>query len=121
VNLRGQTRRDFPKRVKADAFRRCCDPNGIPHCETCSVELTAGNIIYEHVDPDGLGGEPTLENCKVHCRTCADTKTIERDNPIMQKADRQLKTNFGIRKRSSFACSKSSPWKKKVGGEVVRR
>lgn len=99
MNPRGFNRTEFPKRVKADAFRRACNPQGIPHCETCGVPLTAGNIIYEHIDPDGLGGTPVLENCKVHCRTCADTKTVERDNPIMQKADRQLKSNYGIRGR----------------------
>ena len=58
--------------------------------------LRAGNIIYEHVQPDGLGGEPTLENCKVHCRNCADVKTFKEDNPRMAKADRVLKKTYGI-------------------------
>ena len=39
------------------------------------AEWTAATLIYEHDIPDGLGGEPTLENCKVHCRICADIKT----------------------------------------------
>lgn len=121
MNLRGFERTEFPKRVKAAAFRRCCDANGIPHCESCSVELRAGNIIYEHEKADGLDGEPTLDNCKVHCRTCAGTKTVTEDNPRMQKADRALKSNYGIRKRSTFACSKDSDWKKKIDGSVMRR
>lgn len=123
MNLRGFTRTEFPKRVKAAAFARCCDDKGIPHCETCGIVLTGGNIVYEHVQPDGLGGEPTLENCKVFCRKiCATRKTVDEDNPRMVKADAQLKKNYGISKgRSRFACGKDSPWKQKIGGGVVRR
>jgi hypothetical protein len=122
TSLRGFTRTEFPKRVKAAAFARCCDPQGIPRCESCGIVLTGGNIVYEHVQPDGLGGEPTLENCKVFCRKiCATRKTVDEDNPRMAKADRQLKANFGIRKRSTFACSRDSAFKKKIDGSVVRR
>lgn len=91
MNLRGFERREFPLSVRKLAFKRCCR-NG----KSCPIELRAGNIIYEHVDPDGLGGEPTLENCKVHCKNCADVKTFTEDNPRMQKADRVLKKNFGL-------------------------
>lgn len=96
TNLRGFERREFPLWVRKLAFKRCCR-DGIPYCESCPVQLRAGNIIYEHVDPDGLGGAPTLANCKVHCRNCADIKTFTEDNPRMQKADRVLKKNFGLR------------------------
>jgi hypothetical protein len=112
LNLRGFERREFPLSVRKLAFKRCCR-NGIPYCESCPVELRAGNIIYEHVDPDGLGGEPTIENCKVHCRNCADVKTFTEDNPRMQKADRVLKKNFGLRpsrqKIQSRGFSKAPP------------
>lgn len=95
MNLRGFERREFPQSVRKAAFKRCCR-NGVPHCESCPVELRSGNIIYEHVDPDGLGGEPTLENCKVHCRNCADVKTHTEDNPRMAKADAVLKASYGL-------------------------
>jgi len=95
MNLRGIKRQEFPASVRKAAFIRCCK-QGIPRCESCGGMLRAGNIIYEHVQPDGLGGEPTLENCKVHCRNCADVKTFKEDNPRMAKADRVLKKNFGL-------------------------
>jgi hypothetical protein len=95
VNLRGIKRQEFPASVRKAAFIRCCK-QGIPRCEGCGGMLRAGNIIYEHVQPDGLGGEPILENCKVHCRNCADVKTFTEDNPRMAKADRVLKKNFGL-------------------------
>jgi hypothetical protein len=94
TSLRGHDRTEFPQSVRKAAFRRCCR-DGIPYCEGCGNQIR-GTPIYEHVIPDGLGGEPTLENCKVHCKTCADVKTFTEDNPRMAKADAVLKANFGL-------------------------
>jgi hypothetical protein len=70
-----------------------------PIGEGCGIEINARTgIIYEHDIPAGLGGEPTLENCKVHCKTCADIKTETADNPRMAKADRVLKKTYGLRR-----------------------
>lgn len=99
-SLRGHERREFPLSVRKLAFARCCK-NGtkpsIPQCEHCGNVLTSGNIEYEHLDPDGLSGEPTLANCGVWCkRPCSFNKTHREDNPRMRKADRVLKRNFGL-------------------------
>jgi hypothetical protein len=98
MSLRGDKRTEFPQSVRKAAFARCCREGtkpGIPQCENCGNEIR-GTPIYEHVQPDGLGGEPTIENCKVHCRVCADKKTTEEDNPRMAKADRVLKKTYGL-------------------------
>lgn len=121
TSLRGIARTEFPKSVKAAAFRRCCDAKGVPHCENCNIPLSGPNTIFEHVTPDGLGGEPTLANCKVFCRNCASKKTFAQDNPRMQKADRQLKAGYGIKKPSRFPGSRNSPFKKKLNGRVELR
>lgn len=117
TSLRGHKRREFPLSVRKKAFQRCClngTVAGVPQCENCGIKLRAGNIEYEHLDPDGLGGEPTLENCGVWCRSsCSRTKTDTEDNPRMQKADRVLKKNFGLRpfrqKIQSAGFRKSAP------------
>lgn len=99
MNLRGRERKEFSQAVRKAAFARCCRQGtepGVPQCENCGNVLRAGGIIYEHVQPDGLGGEPTLENCRVHCRVCADVKTFTEDNPRMAKADRVLKRAYGL-------------------------
>ena len=80
------SRREFGKKVRGQAALRC---KGL--CEGCAGKLTVGGYHYDHDVPDGLGGEPTLENCRVLCLTCHRTKTHEQDNPRMQKADRQRK------------------------------
>jgi 5-methylcytosine-specific restriction endonuclease McrA len=51
------------------------------------------------VEPDGLGGEPTLENCQVACGACHKRKTHTEDRPIMAKADRQKKSGAGIKRK----------------------
>lgn len=102
MSLRGQQRREFPQSVRKAAFARCCRNGtqpGIPQCERagCGAVLRSGNIEYEHLDPDGLGGEPTLENCGVWCAVpCSSKKTHTQDNPRMAKADRVLKKSFGL-------------------------
>ncbi len=65
-------RRDFPRAIKVAAFKRA---NG--HCEKCTAFLYPGKFRYDHILPDGLGGEPTLENCQVICSACDDEKTPE--------------------------------------------
>lgn len=58
-SLRGIKRMEFPLSVRKKAFVRCCR-DGVPHCEGCGIEINARTgIIYEHVIPAGLGGEPT--------------------------------------------------------------
>lgn len=100
---RGGRRREFSQKVRKAAFRRCCENGtkpGIPQCERpgCGKVLVAGNIEFEHLDPDGLGGEPTLENCGVWCAVpCSSRKTAEVDNPRMAKADAVLRSTYGLK------------------------
>lgn len=103
MNLRGKERQEFPLRIRKLAFARCCrngSKPGIPQCENCGNVLRPGNIEYEHLVPDGLGGEPTLENCGVWCRVpCSKSKTFGEDNPRMAKADRVLRKAYGLAPR----------------------
>jgi len=98
MSLRGQKRTEFPQSVRKAAFARACKPDGVPKCEApgCGKVIRAGHLIFEHVQPDGLGGEPTIDNCKCYCDVCADKKTVEEDNPRMAKADRVLKRSYGL-------------------------
>jgi 5-methylcytosine-specific restriction protein A len=109
-------RREFSNYTKAQAALRS---NGL--CEGCGVRLTTGHYHYDHVVPDQLGGEPTLENCAVLCKPCHGEKTAKRDVPAIAKAKRRQRKHLGIKKRSTFACSRDSKFKKKINGEVVLR
>jgi 5-methylcytosine-specific restriction protein A len=85
-------RREFSAKVKQAAYKRS---KGL--CEECAMKLQAGRFHYDHVKPDGLGGEPTLENCQVLCTPCHRTKTKEQDMPIMRRADAQKRAHLGQR------------------------
>lgn len=88
-------RREFPKQVKRDAFMRA---DGFCEHKGCGCKLFRGNIFYDHVIPDGLGGEPTLDNCQVLCKSCHNIKTRKTDVPRIAKAKRIHDRDIGIRK-----------------------
>ncbi|HZP77557.1 MAG TPA: HNH endonuclease signature motif containing protein [Pseudolabrys sp.] len=86
-------RRDFPAKVKAAAALRAGG-----HCEACTRKLMTGDYHYDHDTPDAMGGEPTLENCKVLCRSCHSVKTLRQDVPRIAKAKRRERNRLGIKK-----------------------
>lgn len=83
-------RKEFSKKVQRDAFVRA---NG--HCEGCGAKLTVGKFQYDHINPDGLTGEPTLENCKVLCSPCHLEKT-RKDVAAIAQAKRRADKQMGI-------------------------
>lgn len=111
-------RREFPKQVKRDAFLRA---NGKCEGRNCGARLTLGKYHYDHEIPDALGGEPVLENCKVLCVACHRVKTSHSDVPAIAKTKRIRDSHLGIKKRSTFACSRESRFKRKLDGTVVLR
>ncbi len=88
-------RREFSKRVMRDAFLRAggrCEVDG------CGARLTAGKFAYDHIIPDALGGEPTLDNCQVACLPCHKEKTGKADIPRIAKTKRISDREKGIRR-----------------------
>ena len=71
-------RREFPAAVKREAIKRSgfiCEgvtDDGV----RCSIPVGQGKPVeYDHVLPDWMGGEPTLENCAALCKLCHKIKT----------------------------------------------
>jgi 5-methylcytosine-specific restriction protein A len=88
------SRREFSKEVKRQALRRADKK-----CEskTCGA-LFGMKFHFDHVIADGLGGEPTLENCAVLCHACHNEKTRKHDVPLIAKAKRISDKHAGIKK-----------------------
>lgn len=86
------SRREFPARVKVAAFSRA---EGC--CEACGARLSVGKVAYDHINPDGLTGEPTLENCQVLCLPCHKAKTTG-DVADIAKAKRREAKHLGAKK-----------------------
>ena len=111
------SRQEFPKAVKIAAFRR-----SEGRCEECTAKLFPGNVQYDHVIPDGLGGEPTLTNCMVLCRACHGLKTAKTDVPAIARAKRREARHVNAEKRKgTWGCGRNTPWKAKIGGRTVLR
>lgn len=84
-------RREFTKKIRIEAYRRSGG-----YCEVCGCVLMVGKFEFDHIVPDGLGGSPTLENCRVACSACHSVKTHTEDRPRMAKADRQRAKHLGL-------------------------
>lgn len=89
-------RREFVKEIKRAALRRAagfCEGIRETGCR-CDWPLSLGKFDFDHINPDGLTGEPTLENCQVLCRTCHDLKT-KQDREAIDRAKRREDAHFG--------------------------
>jgi 5-methylcytosine-specific restriction protein A len=101
-------RMEFSKRTKRDAFVRA---EG--NCEGCGARLTIGKYHYDHIIPDGLGGEAILDNCAVLCVACHKVKTTTKDVPLIAKTKRIQDRQKGIKKPRTI-----TRWRK-FNGSIV--
>jgi 5-methylcytosine-specific restriction enzyme A len=112
------SRHEFSAKTKAQAFARAA---GVCEGEGCGARLTIGKFRFDHRIPDQMGGDNSIDNCTVLCLACDLGRKTPHDLRDISKVKRIESKHRGIRKRSKFACSKDSPFKKKISGEVVRR
>lgn len=105
-----------PPRVKLRVFERA---QGI--CHIAKRKIRPGEPWdAEHVIALINGGENRESNLAPALRAKHPEKTA-RDMAEKSRNYRKRKSNLGIKKRSTFACSRDSGFKKKINGEVVRR
>lgn len=108
-------RREFTGKTKEAAYKRAAGK-----CELCGAPLIVGRFTYDHRDPDYFSKDNSLENCQV-IGWCCDKPKTAKDQGDIAKSRRVQRREMGIKKRSTFSCSRQSKWKKKISGEVVRR
>lgn len=96
-------RKEFARKTKRDAFLRCGGG-----CERCGAKLSPGKYQYDHDNPDGLTGEPSLENCVVLCRPCHAAKT-KQDVTQIAKAKRRQDAHWGIKPAPSRGFGRAPP------------
>lgn len=90
-------------------------------CHRCSRKIAAGERwTCEHMKALVNGGENRERNLDVTCDWCLPVKNAE---DVAEKATvyRKRKKHIGIKKRSTFACSRDSKFKKRMDGTVVLR
>jgi hypothetical protein len=120
-------RNEFPASVKREALERSngiCECHLIPHVFklACGLPLGTGNTFFEHINPDEIRKDNSLENCAALSKTCWRYKTDHHDLPIIAKAKRNFDSNNGIHRwRQRLPGGRFDPIKKKMNGLVVDR
>lgn len=94
-------RREFSRKIKNEALRRAgmkCEATGpafgFKEGQRCNCSLSLG-VQFDHILPDQLGGEPTLENCQALCVQCHKFKSRD-DIKRIRKSDRQRDKGNGV-------------------------
>lgn len=107
------SRTEFPSKIRKAAWERCAG-----RCEWpgCGLELKVGGFQFDHILPDGLGGDTALSNCAVLCSNHHSLKTHRQDRPAMQKADNIKAKHLGLKPKRPW-----SVFRKKMDGTVERR
>lgn len=106
-------RREFKQAVRVAAFERAqgrcehVDEAG----ERCNKKLYPGDIHYDHIIADSIGGEPTLDNCAVLCRAHHAVKTATLDTPRAAKTKRIHAKHIGAKPKRPWPSRPFSAWR----------
>jgi hypothetical protein len=126
-------RNNFTKATQREAFTRSkgiCECHrlaraGVPgfSVDGCGVQLGIGNTFYEHVNPDALSKDNSLDNAAALSRTCWKQKTATYDLPVIARTKRIEDDARGIKDpwKQKLPGGRTSFLKKKLNGQVVIR
>jgi hypothetical protein len=82
------SRREFSAKVRTAVIKRATR-NDVAYCEKCRA--MAKRFQIDHVRPDGLLGEPTIENAMLICEACYLEKNPKDASTIAQAKRREAK------------------------------
>lgn len=111
-----------PKQREA-LYDQCRDGRPQPLCNLCGLPVYPGDAWDEShwPIPKSLGGTQT----GIAHRRCNRKDGAKAVTPVVAKVKRIRQRHIGAKVQGSgyrpMPCGKRSPWKKKIGGEVVRR
>ena len=117
-------RQEFSKAVLRAALARAegrCE-GLLTDGDRCPCLLQVGRFHYDHIIPAALKEDASLENCQVLCRPCHAAKTVV-DVDVIARVRRVRDRHSGIMDphRRPLPGSKASPFKRLIGGGVIRR
>jgi len=118
------TRREFSKAVLRAALARAdgrCE-GVLTDGSRCPCALQVGRFHYDHIVPAALTEDASMENCQVLCRPCHAAKTVV-DIGVIARVRRLRDRHMGVADphRRPLPGGRASPYKRLIGGRVVRR
>src|SRR6266702_2903557 len=94
-------RQEFTRKVKAAAFARSGG-----RCEGCGLKLQVGRFVYDHRDPDWMGGDNDLDNCQI-LGWCCDKPKTAKDQGDIAKIKRVRDKHIGAKTaRGRWPCGR---------------
>ena len=117
-------RREFTKRTQRNALLRAegrCEGRREDGTR-CPCLLQPARYHFDHIVAVALSDDASLENCQVLCKPCHAAKT-QVDVRAIAKVRRIRDLHAGIKppRRTTLPGGKASPFKRLIGGRVVRR
>lgn len=96
-------RLEFTTDTQRQALKRSqgiCECHLIPHVFPipCGRPLGTGNTFFEHIVPDQLKPDNSLDNCAALTKTCWKIKTATYDLKVIAKSKRNFDSDNGIRR-----------------------
>lgn len=123
------SRLEFTAKTKRQAFERSsgiCECRMVPMLnrpQGCGQKLSEGRIRYEHIIPDNIRPDNSLDNCAALSLGCWREKTDTYDRKIIAKSNHVRDKARGIKRKPgrSFATNRNSLFKRKMDGTIVKR
>lgn len=117
-------RREFPQAVKDAAWKRCgglCE-GVLENGSRCGLIVVRGTgTRFDHIIPDWMGGDNTLENCQV-LGLCCDKPKTARDQKNIAKAKRIIKKREGrMRPKKQIKSKGFGGWRTFSGKLITKR
>ena len=103
-------RREFPARVRVAVIKRATVDNRV-FCEKCGALAKKWQI--DHVRPDGLLGEPVIENAMLICELCYGEKNPEDTRNIAKAKRREAKDLGAVKPEGKIQSRGFAPGKNK--------
>lgn len=113
------TRREFPTKVRVFVIKRASDEQGRIYCEGCGALVKRFQI--DHIRPDGMLGEPVIENAQLLGECCFAPKNAK-DTTDIARAKRREAAHLGAAKPKGrpMPGTRASGLRKRMDGTVEK-
>ena len=103
-------RKEFSKSIKVAVIKRTTR-DGVTYCEKCGA--LAKRYQIDHINPDGLTGQPVIDNAMLICEPCFIVKNAI-DTGTIAKAKRREARHIGATKPQGRIKSAGFPKKERT-------